>query len=73
MGGITRWIGENWNVIVIPAAILVLTLIALLWLRRWALRRFLKHVERSPSLLDNIVDRAIRVPSIKRCGLNSKI
>jgi hypothetical protein len=67
MGEIANWIGQNWDVLVVPAAIFILTLIALLWLRMLAIARLLRYVRRTPSRLDNVVIQATRVPSVIWC------
>ena len=67
MEKITGWLAENWYMLAIPAAIFVLTLIALLWLRNWAYRRLVNHSRRTLSPLDGLAARAIRVPSIIWC------
>ncbi len=67
MGEMVTWIENNWAVLAIPLAIFVLTMIALLWLRRLALTRLLRHVGRTPSAIDDVVARAIRIPSIIWC------
>jgi len=67
VGEIASWIGQNWDVLVVPAAIFTLTLIALLWLRRLATARLIQYVRRTPSRMDNVVAQAIRIPSIIWC------
>jgi small-conductance mechanosensitive channel len=67
MGNLTAWIGNNWNVLVLPLTTFALTSIALLWLRRLALARLLRYVNGTMSSIDDVVARAIRVPSIVWC------
>jgi small-conductance mechanosensitive channel len=69
MGNVVAWIGDNWTALAIPLTVFTLTFIALLWLRSLALARFLRLVARTGSPLDDLVARAIRVPSTIWCAI----
>jgi small-conductance mechanosensitive channel len=60
-------LSTDWSQFAIPAAVFVVSIIALFWLRRWALNYLLRWFEKIQWSKDNFLLRSIRGPSSLLC------
>ncbi len=65
------WIVNEWQLLTVPVAVFIFSLIALLWLRRLAINRIVQWQKKSNYPLDTIILRAFQWPSTIWCVIIS--